>query len=278
MKKLIIYILFCLTLVIFSSNISASSVPGGVDEGNKLYEQGKYDEAVEKYSEARNESPDSDIANFNLGAARYKKGQYREAIEAFTRALNTEDREIEEKAVYNMANSKYQLGSGQAEKDLNTAVALYREALDYYKRAMEIDEDDRDAKYNHELVERQLKVLLDRLKNQPPGQQDKDQDKGDKKASQESGADREKQGEEQQGQQQGQESDDRGNESSGDREEAAGEEGTETEGRAENSGEGAREMSPEEARMMLEAYGQEEGREGMKKRGRRLYKGVFKDW
>jgi Ca-activated chloride channel family protein len=280
MKKLVIYILFCLTPGIFPFNVSASSVPGGVDEGNKLYEQGKYDEAVEKYSEARNDSPGSDIANFNLGAALYKKGQYREAIEAFTRALNTEDREIEEKAVYNMANSKYQLGSGQAEKDLNTTVALYREALDYYKRAMEIDEDDRDAKYNHELVERQLKVLLDRLKNQPPGQQDKDQDqdKGDKKASQESGSDREKQGGEQQGQQRGQESDDRENESSGDREEAAGEEGTGTEGRAENSGEGAREMSPEEARMMLEVYGQEEGREGMKKRGRRLYKGVIRDW
>ena len=275
MKKLIIYILFCLTPVIFPLNVSASSVPGGVDEGNKLYEQGKYDEAVEKYSEARNESPDSDIVNFNLGAALYKKGQYREAIEAFTRALNTEDREIEEKAVYNMANSKYQLGSGQAEKDLNTAVALYREALDYYKRAMEIDEDDRDAKYNHELVEKQLKVLLDRLKNQPPGQQDKDQDqnKGDKKESQESGSDQEQQGE-----QQGQESDDRGNDSSGDREEAAGGEGAETEGRAENSGEGAREMSPEEARMMLEAYGQEEGREGMKKPGRRRFEGVLRDW
>ncbi|MCK5504413.1 MAG: hypothetical protein KAJ10_04590, partial [Thermodesulfovibrionia bacterium] len=75
-----------------------------------------------------------------------------------------------------------------------------------------------------------------------------------------------------------QESDDRGNESSGDREEAAGEEGAETEGRAENSGEGAREMSPEEARMMLEAYGQEEGREGMKKPGRRRFKGVLRDW
>ncbi len=65
-----------------------------VKEGNNLYHQGKYDEAIKKYNEAGDDSPDSDIVNFNLGAALYKKGRYQEAIFAFTRALNTENKEI----------------------------------------------------------------------------------------------------------------------------------------------------------------------------------------
>ncbi|MFV1975066.1 MAG: tetratricopeptide repeat protein [Candidatus Scalindua sp.] len=264
----------------FSSQVFASSVSKSVDEGNKLYNQGKYDEAIEKYSEARDESPDSDIVNFNLGTALYKKGQYTGAIEAFTRALNTEEREIEMKAIYNMANSKYQLGSRQANTDLNGAIALYRESLDYYKRAIELNESERDAKYNHELVEKQLKILLDRLKNQPPMQeedqeQDK-QDKDDQKAGSQSNQDRK--GEEQQNQQQEQEAEQKEAESAEDQEKTAGKEGEETEGQPESREEEEQKMSPEEARMLLEAYGQEEGREEMKKSGRRYYKGALKDW
>ena len=82
-------------LLLLPSSVPAASVSKGINEGNKLYYEGKYDEAIENYNEAMEESPDSDIANYNSGAAFYKKGQFNEAFNAFTRALNTEDLEIE---------------------------------------------------------------------------------------------------------------------------------------------------------------------------------------
>ena len=280
MKKIYSLTLISFLLLFLPSAVLASSAAQEVKEGNSLYEQEKYDDALEKYSSAQTELPESDIVNFNIGTAMYKKGQYNEAFDAFTRALNTEDREIEEKAIFNMANSKYQLGIQQTETDLNSAVPLYRESLDYYKRAIELNEKDKDAKYNHELVERQLKILLDKIKNQPPPEQDDQEgDSEDKKESQESESSEETQdgGQEQQDPQQSQEAGDEETDSTEGQEEMAGDEGTEEEGKPMNGDGEAREMSPEEARMLLEAYGQEEAREEMKK-GRSRSRGVLKDW
>ena len=273
-------IVISLFLLFLPSAVLASSAAKEVKEGNSFYKQKKYDDALEKYSSAQTELPDSDIVNFNIGTAMYKKGQFNEAFDAFTRALNTEDREIEEKAIYNMANTKYQLGRQQIETDSNSAVASYRESLDYYKRAIELNENDKNAKYNHELVEKQLKILLDKIKKQPPQEQDDQEGDGEeKKDSQEPQSSEETQdgSQAEQNQPQAQEAEDEETDSKEGREEIAGEEGTAVEGEPENGEGEAQEMSSEEARMLLEAFGQEEAREEMKK-GRSRSKGVLKDW
>ncbi|HDK81637.1 MAG TPA: tetratricopeptide repeat protein, partial [Nitrospirae bacterium] len=167
MNKIYSIIVISFSLLFLSSAVLASSAAKEVKEGNHLYKQKKYDDALGKYSSAKTELPDSDIINFNIGAAMYKKGDFQNAVEAFTRALVTEDKELEARANYNIANSKYSLANLKINTDPSGAASLYREALDYYKRAIELNQDDTEAKYNHELVEKKLKVLLDRLKNQP---------------------------------------------------------------------------------------------------------------
>jgi tetratricopeptide (TPR) repeat protein len=202
----------------------------------------------------------------------YKKGDYQNAIDAFTRALVTDDEELEANANYNIANSKYRLGNLRVNTDLAGAVNHYREALDYYKRAIEIDQDDSDAKYNHELVEKKLKVLLDRLKNQPEqGQgeeesQDQNQVKQDQQSAAESGDSEQKEetsGTDERGET-GIEQQDYVNEGEGQAEVRSPDDETD-------------EMSPEEARMLLDAYGEEEALQ-MKKNRQGYYDGVLKDW
>jgi len=49
---------------------------------------------------------------------------------------------------------------------LQKAINFYREALDYYKRSIDLNPHEINAKYNHEFVEKELKALLDKLKHQ----------------------------------------------------------------------------------------------------------------
>ncbi len=267
MRKLFLYILFCTCLVLMVAPVDAFSISKEIKEGNRLYDEGKYEEAIEKYNEAKAESPDMDIVNFNLGDALYKSGQYQESVDAFTRALNTEDPEIEADAIYNIANTKYKLGSTLLNTDLNSAADHYREALDYYKRAIEINEHNSSAKFNHELVERELKVLLDKIKNQPEQQQDKDgEEKKEEKQQSDEKSDENKKEEQQEAENEQKQTGDHSPEKQQEEESAGQPE--EKEG----------EMTPEEARMLLDAFGEEEALENLKKQKSGYYPDVVKDW
>lgn len=254
-------------------NAGAASSAKDVREGISLYKQEKYDEAIAKYNSAQTELPDSDIINFNLGAAMYKKGDFQGAVDAFTKALVTEDKNLEARANYNIANSKYRLGNLRINTDLSGAVSYYREALDYYKRAIELDQKDTEAKYNHELVEKKLKVLLDKLKNRPE-QKDQQQDNQDKEGKEEksqsaAGKDKDQKENEEAGQQEAQvQQGETGQEAEKENDKAA-----DTYGHEETE-----KMSPEEARMLLEAFGQEEAGDRMQRQGSAYFPDVQKDW
>ncbi len=270
MKIIYSIIVISFFLLFLPSSVLAASAEKEVREGNRLYKQEKYDDALAKYSSAQTELPDSGIINFNIGTAMYKKGDFQNAIDAFTKALVTEDKYLEAQANYNIANSKYKLGNLKINTDLSGAVNLYREALDYYKRAIELNQDDTEAKYNHELVEKKLKVLLDRLKNQPE-QKDQKQDKQDQDSKEEqsqstSGKDQKEK--EEAGQQEAQE-----------QKPDTGEKTEKEEGKTAETGsdEETDKMSPEEAKMLLDAYGGEDALQ-MKQGRQGYYDKVLKDW
>jgi len=258
-----------------------------VKEANRLYQKGKLDEALQKYNDASVSLPDSDIVNFNMGAALYKKEDYQKAIDSFTKALTSEDKKIEADALYNLGNCKYKLGKLKENTDLSTTVALLRGSLDYYKRAVEIDQKNNDARFNHEFVERELKVLLDKLK-----QQESNQDK--QKSQQEQQQEQQKQGTCPTGKEQGKE--DKEKEESAKTQEQQQQEKESQEGQSQpeekqqkeeqaateesQQEEQGKELSQEGARALLERYGQDEATpDYMDKGTRRGYDSeVLKDW
>ena len=278
MKNTFLYILLFVCVLINPSTAYAESPAKAVREGNAFYKQGEYDKAVRKYLEAKEISPDSDIANFNLGTALFMKGEFQESVDAFTRSLNTENTGLEADAAYNIANAKYKLGSGLAESDMHGAADLYREALDYYKRANELDEKNADAKYNYELVERELKILLDKIKNQPQQQQSEDEDRkqdGEEKKQESRPAESEQQkDEEEKGRRQGEKEED--NAKAGTEEKAENQESGEED--ASSGEEESGEMSPEEARMLLDAFAEEEVMDNLRKMKKGYNAEVLKDW
>ncbi|MFQ5484273.1 MAG: hypothetical protein ACE5DO_02960, partial [Desulfobacterales bacterium] len=192
-------------------------------------------------------------------------------------------RDLEAKAIYNLANTKYKLGNAQAKKDINGAIGLYRESLDYYRRAMEMNEKDRDAKYNHELVEKQLKVLLDRLKKQPPRKQsDKRKDQGEKDRKQ---ASRDKQKHRKHGE--NKQSKQKKQQQPGTKKKQAGAEQGKRKATSGKKGKKAqlqtgkqekKEMTPEEARMLLNAFGKQKSIGKLLQHKGGYFPQVVKDW
>jgi tetratricopeptide (TPR) repeat protein len=270
--------------VIFCSFSFAEDGAGIVSRANNLYRQKKYDEAIKLYNQAQIKSPDSPEINYNIGIARYKKGEYASAVGFFEKATFSRDKVLESKANFNIANSKYKLGKLKENTELKETVNFLRQSLDYYKRAIELNPADRDPKINHELVERELKMLLDKLKQEQDkqdkqkeesGQQDKDsqqpqQNQGDSVREQK--AEESEAGEQKAGEQK----------SEAAQEVNQAEEQKENGGRQESAGhalEETKEMSQEEANMILEGYRQEEDSSGKLEDTKRGTVGrVLKDW
>ena len=278
--KILLLLLCCLSIILLNTVAYTQTEETGKNLEEALSVEQASEKDLEKYEKAVEDDPDSDIANYNLGTAYYRKGQYEKSIDSFMKSLNTEDREIEAKAIYNMANSKYKMGSMQADKDLNSAIEHYKESLEYYKRAMELDESDSDAKYNHELIEQKIKILMDKMKNQQQQQQqDQDQNQnGDENKDKENQEGQNKEGQQEQSEDEKQQSSDKeqsGEEKENGADQEQGEQEMESAGKEDGSSE---QMSPEEARMLLEAYGQDEAREEVNQKLRGRHGEVLKDW
>jgi Ca-activated chloride channel family protein len=279
------FISLCIFTVAHLPCFAATDAKKNVKEANRLYKQGKLDEALQKYNDASVALPDSDIVNFNMGTALYKKEDYEKAQDAFTKALTSEDKKLEADALYNLGNCKYKLGKLKENTDLSTTVTLLRESLDYYIRAVELDQQNTDARFNHEFVEKELKVLLDKLKQQQSNQ-DKQKEQGQQQEEQRQGTcptgkeqgkeDKEKEGSAQEKEQKKQEKEGQEGQSQQEEKQQKEEQAAAEETQQEEQG---KELSEEGARALLERYGQEEGTPDYENRRTKGYDAeVSKDW
>ena len=226
-----------------------------------------------------------------MGTALYKKEDYQKAIDSFTKALTSDDKKLEADALYNLGNCRYKLGKLKENTDLSSTVALLRESLDYYKRAVELDQKNTDARFNHEFVERELKVLLDKLKQQESNQdkqksQQEQQQEQQKQGTcpigkEQAGGEKEKKESAQAQEQQQQEKNKEGQEGQAQQEKGQKQQEEEQTAKEEFQQEGEnKELSQEGARALLERYGQDEATpDYMDKGTRRGYDSeVLKDW
>jgi len=156
-----------------------ASLADVVVEANRLYDEQKYDEAIEKYREALVDEPDSLIMSYNLGTALYRRGKFDEAVGAFTKVAASGEDEWTARAAYNLGNTLYSLGDNAEDGDPQTAIASYQQALLAYRRAMAVAPGDDDPKYGHEFVTRALADLERRLEEEQQEQEDQQEQEQD---------------------------------------------------------------------------------------------------
>ena len=153
------------------------SVLFGQDKGKKAYEEGHYDEARIYYEHVLKNRKKDDGAQYGLGVTAYQQKDMETAARALNNAMNSDNKSLASKAMYNLGNMF------RDQQKMEESLALYRKAI-------ELDPTDEDAKVNYELLKQ---VLQQQEQQQQEDKQNEEQD-------QEKGEDQQKKDQDSEGQ------------------------------------------------------------------------------
>ncbi len=158
--------MFLLNVLSFVSAAQSAKIT----EGNSEYEKNRFRNAESAYRKALEKDQKMFEGNFNLGNALYKQNKFEEASQQFLNAsVCRQTPEAMNKSLYNMGNSFL-----KAEK--------YKESVEAYKKALKLNPDDEDARYNLSYALQKLKEQ--QQKNQEQNKNQQKQDKQDKQNQQ----------------------------------------------------------------------------------------------
>lgn len=138
-----------------------------IREGNKLYKEGRYDDALTAYDKAVKKNPGDATAMYNRSNTLAKKGDKAAAMEAYDKIIsNTADAGIKERSYYD----KGVLHQQQQQLD---------ESIEAWKAALKLDPEDKSARENLEKALREKKKQEQKKDEKKKDEQKKD--KPDKK-------------------------------------------------------------------------------------------------
>ena len=152
---------------------------GRTETGLESYEAGNYDAALSNFENQAESLPEAEKLEFNAGTAAYRSGDYANAVDLFTSALLTEDEELRESSSYNLGNALTR--RGEAAKSVETKKADWKDAIQHYTSALELDPENFEAEDNRAIVE---KMLEDLEKEEEQKKQEQDEKKDDEKQDQ----------------------------------------------------------------------------------------------
>ncbi|MBN2244182.1 MAG: tetratricopeptide repeat protein [Acidobacteria bacterium] len=112
-------------------------------EGNRLFGEGRYEEAEKAYLEAQVKSPGKPEILYNLGNSLVKQGKYPQGVRALGQAAGKGGMRIKADSLYNTGNALFSMGD-------------YKGSAEAFIEALKLDPEDGDAKHNLELALRKL--------------------------------------------------------------------------------------------------------------------------
>ena len=154
-----------LLVLLFSfSGLIAQETRTKVEEGNKSYAKGAFDQAEIDYREALKtaEGKSQSTAQFNLGDALYKQERWKEALDAYGKSLvGVEDPKLKAEIYHNMGNAWM-----QADEVAN--------AIENYKQALINDPSDEETRQN---LAKAIQIQKMELKQKEDSDEDPDEEK-----------------------------------------------------------------------------------------------------
>ena len=135
------------------------------DEGMLNYQKQNY-KAAEEYYESVLENDDSNSkAYFGKGSSLYMQNDLKNAEISFNESIADSEKLLQSKAYFNLGNISYKNNKMD-------------EALQFYKKALELNPDDDEARFNYEFIKYQKKPEEEKNENKKD-EDKKDEDKKD---------------------------------------------------------------------------------------------------
>ena len=175
-----IFYIFAL-LIIFTHTISAQ------DEGMLNYQNQNYKVAEEYYEYILKNDEDNSKAHFGKGSSLYMQNDLKNAEINFNESLTASDEILQSKAYFNLGNISYKNNK-------------LDDALQFYKKALELNPNDDEARFNYEYIKYQKKPEEkkdeDKKDEDKKDEDKKDEDKKDEDKKDEDKKDEDKKGDE----------------------------------------------------------------------------------
>jgi Ca-activated chloride channel homolog len=166
-----------LCLVAMASPVWADSARVAVRQGNGLYADGNYADAIKRYDTALVDQPGAVQPKFNKANSHYKLDDLGQAIDLYQQvAAESKDMQMVAKAKYNLGDCFFQRGTKQKDSDLQKAVDDMKSSISSWRQVLDIDPKNEKAARNIEVARLTIKDLIDQMKKQQdPKKQDPNQ-------------------------------------------------------------------------------------------------------
>ena len=164
-----------LLVVVIVQAALADSARVSTSQGNKLYKQGNFNEAINSYDQALLDAPGALKPKFNQANSYYRLDDLSKAMDLYRQvAAESKDMKVVAKAKYNLGNSYFQQGSKQKDSNLQKAIDNLKTAIGSWRSVLDIEPENKKAAKNIEVARLLIKDILDQL-NKQKQQQDPNQ-------------------------------------------------------------------------------------------------------
>ena len=170
---------FALGLLIVCSSLSfgaTGSARAMLRQGNRLYGENQFAEAVNQYNDVLVEQPQAVEPKFNKANSYYRLDDLSEAMDLYQQvAAESKDMSLVAKAKYNLGNCYFQRGAKQRDSDLQKALEDMQTSIANWRQVLDLDPQNKKAAKNIEVARLTIKDILDQIKKQKEQQKQQNQ-------------------------------------------------------------------------------------------------------
>jgi Ca-activated chloride channel homolog len=126
------------------------------------YKAGNYTNALTEYERLAEVNTNDLRLVFNAGAAAYRATNFDEALKNFQLVTLSPDLKLQQQAYYNLGNVQYRAGElkfAPSSEGLDAMEASWKQALQSYLHAAQLNTNDVDAAYNTAFVKKQIEFI-----------------------------------------------------------------------------------------------------------------------
>ena len=167
-------ILIAAAMLLFVPIVRAQLVREIVEQGNALYADANYSEAITKYDEAIADLPEALEPVFNKADSLYRMDDFTAAIQLYNNvAVESRDMKLVNAARYNNGNCFFQRGLQKKDAEPQKAIEDIKTAISYWRKVLDAECENEKAARNIEVARLTIKDILDQPRD--PNQQNPNQ-------------------------------------------------------------------------------------------------------